>query len=398
MSYRQSEKNLVYFLRVSTIMHIFVEKRILTNMNVYHHVLSKAKRIKGVKFIIYLIRRCRLYRYYRLLKESQKRTMFFEKHYPSYSNDDLRKVIEKSKKAWMKYQMGYNDFFTLHCEDKQMAQIGEYLSFKESKLFCKVVNSTKSHKILNNKYVCYKHFCDYYGRSIEIITPEEINSGAGLTKLKTFVESKPAQPYIIKPYNCCCGYGIKMLSSTSDIWEYIQKLHRGVVIEEVIVQDESLAAFNQSSVNTLRIQTANYGNGTIDVLWPCLRMGRKGSIVDNAGAGGIFSAIDVNTGKTIAAMDELRHAWTVHPDSKKDLIGFTIPRWQEAVALAKELARKLPDAGFVAWDLALTKRGWVMVEGNALPLLIYQFAVGKGIRQEYCDLKKKYKFSVWLRN
>jgi len=162
------------------------------------------------------------------------------------------------------------------------------------------------------------------------------------------------------------------------------------VVEDIIIQDESLAAFNKSSVNTLRICTVNYGNGEVDVMWPCLRMGRTGNFVDNAGSGGIFAAIDVLTGKTMAAVDELHNVWNEHPDSKINLVGFTIPRWDDAVAFAKELARNIPDAGFVGWDLALTKDGWVMVEGNAAPLIIYQMAIRRGIRDEFCRMKKKY--------
>lgn len=76
--------------------------------------------------------------------------------------------------------------------------------------------------------------------------------------------------------------------------------------------------------------------------------------------------------------------------SLKELVDFTIPKWGEAVAFAKELAKKIPDAGFVGWDLALTKNGWALVEGNCAPLIIYQMAIRRGIRDEFLNIKKKY--------
>ncbi|MBO4891666.1 MAG: hypothetical protein J5502_03585 [Prevotella sp.] len=336
-----------------------------------------------------LIRRSRVFRYFKLFLDSKKRRVFFKKHYPVLSDDDLRKIMNKHRKVWIKNQMGHSDFYMLHLEDKSLYQISEYLPSRECYFFYLDVNSTKARRTLTNKYEAYNLFSKYYGRRVELVSSEELKEGNGLEKLKTFV-GETNVPYIVKPIGLSQGKGIKILSSLSEIMDYMKTLSGGGIIEELIVQDESMAVFNPTSVNTLRINTANYGNGEVEVLWPCLRMGRAGSVVDNAGAGGIFAAIDVKTGLTISAIDESRNVWTVHPDSGIDLIGFTIPRWKEAVALAKELAKTLPDAGFVGWDLALTKEGWVMVEGNASPLIIYQNAIGRGIRAEFLEIKKKF--------
>lgn len=329
-----------------------------------------------------------VYRYYKLLRNNKIWTYNLKQHYDSFSENELRIVYKKLRKAWICQGIDLGDFYRLHCEDKSLDQMSEFLSYWESSSFCLKINSINARRILGDKFRSYNYFSRFYGRQAILLSSADIDKGKGIEKLNAFV-CDTNQPYIIKPLNMNSGKGIKVMSSIQDILDYVKTLRRDVIIEEVIVQDKSMAAFNNSSVNTLRIQTANYGNGEIDVLWPCFRMGRAGSVVDNAGAGGIFSAIDVNTGKTIAAVDESRNIWKVHPDSKKELVGFTIPRWQEAIAFAKKLAKAIPDAGFVAWDLALTKRGWVMVEGNSAPLLIYQIALNRGIRAEFYEMKKK---------
>lgn len=349
--------------------------------------MSISMTFKSLEYAIY---RNRIFRYYILFRVNGIRSLYLRQHYLSLSSDELRKVDKKQRKAWIKYSMGYEDFYMLHLEDKSLDQISKYLPYRECFFFYLDVNSPRARRTLTNKYEAYNLFSKYYGRRVELISSKELKGDKGLEKLKTFVCEKNGQ-YIVKPIGLSQGKGIKILSSLSEIVDYMKTLSGGEIIEELIVQDESMAVFNPTSVNTLRIHTASYGNGEVDVLWPCLRMGRAGSVVDNAGAGGIFAAIDAKTGKTISAIDESRNVWTIHPDSKIDLIGVTIPRWGEAVALVKELAKTLPDAGFVGWDLALTKEGWVMVEGNTCPLLIYQIAVGRGLRPEFHEIKKKFR-------
>jgi len=330
-----------------------------------------------------------IYRYYKLLKCYKRWTLDLKQFYPSLSENELKNINKKLRKVWINQGIGLGDFYRLHCEDKPIYKIGEFISYWESSSFCLRVDSMRARKILGNKYNSYNYFSRFYGRRALLLSLVEIEKEKGLEKLKVFI-GDTNRSYIIKPLNLNSGKGIKVMSSFQDIVDYVKTLHRDVIIEDVIIQDESMSAFNHSSVNTLRIQTANYGNGEIDILWPCLRMGRAGCVVDNAGSGGIFAAIDVNTGKTIAAVDESRNVWNVHPDSKKELIGYTIPRWQEAIALAKDLAKAIPDAGFVGWDMALTKQGWVMVEGNCAPLLIYQIALARGIRNEFYEMKTKF--------
>lgn len=56
-------------------------------------------------------------------------------------------------------------------------------------------------------------------------------------------------------------------------------------------------------------------------------------------------------------------AFNFHPDTGVQLIGRNIPRWDELIRLAKELAL-VTEQKYVSWDLALTDAGWVMVEAN----------------------------------
>ncbi len=108
------------------------------------------------------------------------------------------------------------------------------------------------------------------------------------------------------------------------------------VLEEKIVQDETMSSLHPSSVNTFRIVTYKKPSGEIVVHLPFIKIGQKGSFVDNGGAGGILALIDEKTGVIITdGKDELNNIYKKHPDTKIKLKGFQIPMWNEIKELAK---------------------------------------------------------------
>ena len=54
-----------------------------------------------------------------------------------------------------------------------------------------------------------------------------------------------------------------------------------------------------------------------------------------------------------------------HPDTGMRFKGFRIPEWQELRNIVLKIAEKTDKLGYVGWDMALSKNGWVMVEGNS---------------------------------
>ena len=180
------------------------------------------------------------------------------------------------------------------------------------------------------------------------------------------------------------------------------------VLEEKIVQDETMSSLHPSSVNTFRIVTYKKPSGEIVVHLPFIKIGQKGSFVDNGGAGGILALIDEKTGVIITdGKDELNNIYKKHPDTKIKLKGFQIPMWNEIKELAKTASKDFDEAKYIGWDIAIDKeKGPVIVEGNGRTQFIgQQITDEKGKRKDleklinYKKLKRKakaiYKQNNW---
>lgn len=158
---------------------------------------------------------------------------------------------------------------------------------------------------------------------------------------------KSAKRVFIKPLSGSYGMGAQIYdySSSDDCKRFLKQLiadnRSQYMLEAVIVQDEVMAQFNSSSVNTVRIPTIMNHNG-FHILGAFIRTGRKGNIIDNAGGGGVLSAIDAQTGRVISdGMDEQGKKYKVHPDSKIPFKGFVIPHWKELTQIAEQAHRQL---------------------------------------------------------
>ena len=76
-----------------------------------------------------------------------------------------------------------------------------------------------------------------------------------------------------------------------EIGRVLSERKRDFVIQECLKQHSSMAKFNETSINTLRVTTL-YLNGKFSVLSIVLRFGKNGMKVDNWGAGGILIGVD----------------------------------------------------------------------------------------------------------
>lgn len=152
--------------------------------------------------------------------------------------------------------------------------------------------------------------------------------------------------------------------------EVIDEQHGGSsIIEAYLEQHPALAAFNPSSVNTMRLWVVRFARGTPRVILGYLRIGREGSLVDNQSSGGIVAPIELDSGRLRAAIDGLYHheIYRKHPDHHAVIEGERIPFFKESLALTQQVLTAFPGVGFAGADVAVSRDGPKIIEINLSP-------------------------------
>ena len=221
--------------------------------------------------------------------------------------------------------------------------------------YCDRLNKRENQLDFDDKSRTYAIFGQYYGRDLMRINCRE--------DYDAWIQRKAE--FIVKPLDGCLGHGVRIVrSGASDLWEELSS-KVPFVVEDLIKQSPVMASLHPASVNTVRIPTILAG-GSVHIFYPCLKMGRGGSVVDNAGAGGILCAIDNEGVACTDGVDKCGNVYPEHPDTHIALKGFRLPDWDGAVSMCKEAALSYPANRYISFDLAHTEeRGWVMVEANA---------------------------------
>lgn len=264
-------------------------------------------------------------------------------------------------------------------------------SFLSDKVRIRTLISTTGEKKfveeLTDKYNFYCLTKMYFGRQVFVIGKNEDSTPQNFAE---FISEHKS--LFVKPLAASYGSGAHNLNITKDTdinLLYAKYINQGRwILEDRIVQTKEMAAWNSSSINTVRLPCF-YTSGKFHVLNPFLRTGRKGAVVDNGGAGGIFACLDEETGLIITdGINESNKFYKSHPDSGIVFKGWQVPKWQELLVLAEQIFKEcLPEHKYIGFDFALTENGWVLIEGNWGQFL-GQYASRKGVKQLFMKYLK----------
>ena len=157
------------------------------------------------------------------------------------------------------------------------------------------------------------------------------------------------------------------------------------LIQERIKQHPQLAILNESSINTIRLQTVIDETGQVHPFGAGLRIGRKWSSVDNWAKGGVFVGINMDKG-TLKPLGIIKPQFgtsaTAHPDTGVEFNEVEIPFYKEAESMAIQLHHFLYRCHSVGWDIAITEHGPVFFEGNGLWEISLVQAVQGGLKNQ----------------
>jgi len=157
------------------------------------------------------------------------------------------------------------------------------------------------------------------------------------------------------------------------------------LVQKRIYQHPIMNTLCDSTINSIRLQTVMTKEGDVVPFGALLRMGRKGSSVDNWAKGGVLVGIDMEKGKLMETgflKPEYGASMKEHPDTHIVFKDFEIPYYKEAEKNAIELHKRLYRSHSVGWDIAITKDGPMFIEGNGLWEISGVQAVHGGLKQQ----------------
>ena len=285
----------------------------------------------------------------------------------------------------VKYNAGYVDYKIAQMYRLNDAQRATVITRGISNNIVRRMNDKAYWHFFDDKTQFNELFKDYIHRKWLLIGED--------TSLDALDDITAGQTQLIgKPLEGSSGQGI--LKFTPDDWKDGSKAFKQLlvdkqigILEEMVIQHPEMARMCPTSVNTCRIATL-LGDKQQGIVYAFLRIG-NGKVMDNVDCGGMAARIDLESGKLLTVgADKAGNTYTKHPMTGTDIIGFTIPYWEEAKAMCMEAAQKVPQMRFVAWDVAITADGPTFIEGNSFPShAVPQFAAhypdGIGILPEF---------------
>ena len=204
-----------------------------------------------------------------------------------------------------------------------------------------------------------------------------------ITKEKAALEICGLKEVFIKPTvdtssgkNCIICH----INSIEEALFIFDKMGMDFAIQERLKCHESISRIYANSVNTFRIITYRWKD---DILRTpsVLRIGKGGSYLDNAHAGGIFIAIEDDGTLHDTAYTEFRETYKEHPDTKLKFRDYKIDLFPRIIEAAIRMHQMIPQIGIIHWDFTLNEDGEpVVLEANvrAGGIWLCQMSHGKG--------------------
>ncbi len=329
--------------------------------------------------------------------------------------EHIREISRNSGKTWagilldfmllrFKKSLEFNEYYKYELEKADARFIDDYLGTKKKLEYLAVLNPRKYYILARNKFLA-NNLMNALGiptaRLLFYYNPEAGGSFANLLnhadQVEEFLKENDIRSFFYKTTESSQGEGIGkiarvsqeegrlILHSPTGMSLRVPDVFAGdpLVVEEPVEQTQQLNALNPDSVNTLRVMTALYPDGRVNVFATFIKVGRKNRFVDNAGQGGnVNIPIDPVTG---VSYDPIRFdGWrkvtpiSVHPDTGADLINFRIDHFDEILEVVKSFQARISFLKAIGWDIAITPSGPVVIEMNDLWDNTGQYFVGRG--------------------
>jgi len=240
-----------------------------------------------------------------------------------------------------------------------------FVTYRENQRLINGCNRTRAIACLEDKAAFAVHFKSFLGRQVLDLRR------ASLEDALEFVAR--GNGVLVKPRSEGQGRGVRVLTAAELGDRGLEAALLGLrggdwLLEDLLIQHDAISNSYGHALAPARLVTLRSG-GRPHVIWASITLptSKCGPSV-NPHTGGLVTAVDSTTGTCSPyAVGKDGTSYITHPESGTSFDGFSIPFWNEAVAMVKSASDHLPDAGFVGWDVGITPQGPALIEGNSDP-------------------------------
>ena len=303
-------------------------------------------------------------RYTELFVDSRRfRTRYMTSSVMNQTPEELIQLFVQWLYVFSPVGYNYDDFFEYELYNRTMKEAKEFMSYRYQRRMTRICRTERSYiKYIRKKPLFNKTFHNHVKRDYLDTTT------CSLDEFKAFTAKHPR--FFAKPIGGLRGQGASIMELTGSAKRLLKKCRKQkLIVEEIVKQHSDLAEFNQDTVNTIRIYSLLTVEGDPLITLASIKFGRKGACIDNFEGGGMFAALDVETGViTSDAVTRVHTRHAKHPDSHKTFKGFQVPCWDKVTKAVKESALQIPQIRHIGWDVSVTEDGEVeFIEGNSSP-------------------------------
>jgi hypothetical protein len=204
-----------------------------------------------------------------------------------------------------------------------------------------------------------------------------------------FLQQMSVSELVLKPTHGVHGEGILRLYlrrqqgicddsgralSARDIDMHFQSCgYESWLLQELLRPHPTLSALSGTPhVQTIRAVTMLEESGEAEVVAAWLRLIGASAGFDNFNfgqSGNLLAIVDIPSGRILRTLAAAGNGFglvdvAAHPKTQRSFSSLSIPAWQEAQTLAIAAAKAFAPLVTIGWDVALTDRGPVLIEGN----------------------------------
>lgn len=255
---------------------------------------------------------------------------------------------------------GINDYFQYNFYKKNYSERNKFIvGRKWKKILLKCNGSTKI-DIFDDKLKFNNKFNEFLKRDWLDVDKSNYD------KVIEFILNHDS--FFLKQNIGSGGNGISkhISKEIEDLKEFYNGIkEKSFILEEAIIQDKSLAEFNPSSVNTIRVVTIR-DKDVVHIMDAVLRMGNGEKSTDNFHQHGLAMKMNIDNGEVVSlAIDKSNNKYEYHPVTNKKLLGYKVPYWDKVKDTVIKASKVSKDVRYVGWDIAILESGEVsIIEGN----------------------------------